>query len=567
MLSELRLSAFGVVDEAVLELGPGLNALTGETGAGKTMIVSGLGHLLGARADSGIVRRGAERATVQGLWEVGPQTVEAVAELGGDTDGPELTTLRQVSAQGRSRAVVGGAAVPVSTMAALLGELATIHGQSEQVRLSSPERQRELLDAHARPAELARYRDAYRRRKAAAEELARLEAEADARTRESDMLRYGLGEVDGIAPQPGEDDQLAAEQHRLMDLDELRRLAGLAGGALSGPEDDLDVPGVASLVGQARKALTQLADLDPAAETLASRVEELQVLADDVAAEVASYAADLVADPLRLEAVGQRRAELATLTRKYGRTIDEVLAWADNGRRRLEELDGSDERIGELSTLIDRLDQELAVDAAAISAARRAAADELAGLVAAELRALAMPHARLRFDVTEAPIGPHGADRIELLFSANPGSDPAPLGKVASGGELSRVRLALEVVLAGDGGDHTFVFDEVDAGVGGAVGLEIGRRLRRLATRSQVIVVTHLAQVAAFADQHFVIAKASDGQITTSGVHKLDDAQREAELARMMGGSSDSAAALRHAAELRAEAANTSCNSAEIPGI
>ncbi|HMR49099.1 MAG TPA: DNA repair protein RecN [Arachnia sp.] len=555
MLSELRLRAFGVVDEAVLDLGPGLNALTGETGAGKTMIVSGLGHLLGARADAGVVRRGADRATVQGRWEVPEAVAEAVRELGGDTDGPELTTLRQVSAQGRSRAVVGGAALPVSAMANLLSEMATIHGQSEQLRLSSPERQRELLDRHAQPPELARYREAFRQRKAAAEELARLEAEADARAREIDMLRYGLGEIDASAPEAGEDDRLAAEQLRLMDLDELRRLASLAGAALSGSEDDLDAPGAVSLVGQARKALGQLAGHDATAEPLVARVLDLQALADDLAAEVASYAADLVSDPLRLEAVGQRRAELAALTRKYGPTVDEVLGWAQTARRRLIELEGSDERIGGLRAQIEGLDAQLTADAAAISATRRAAATRLADLVAGELKALAMPHARLRFEVTAAPLGPHGADRIELLFSANPGSEPAPLGKVASGGELSRVRLALEVVLAEDAGGHTFVFDEVDAGVGGAVGVEIGRRLSRLARRSQVIVVTHLAQVAAFADRHFVVAKASDGQVTRSGVHELDDDQRRAELARMMGGSSDTDAGLNHAAELLAEAA------------
>lgn len=555
MLNELKLNAFGVVDEASLHLGPGLNALTGETGAGKTMIVSGLGHLLGARAETGVVRRGADRATVQGRWEVGEALVDAVRELGGDTDGSELTTLRQISVQGRSRAVVGGAAVPVSAMATLLAECATIHGQSGQQRLASPDRQRELLDQHARPAELPHYREAFQRRKAAVEELARLEAQAEARAREIDMLRYGLGEIDAVAPEPGEDEHLAAEQRRLMDLDELRRLAALAGGALSGSEDDLDAPGAVSLVGQARKAIGQLAVHDATAEPLVARVQELQIVADDLAAEVASYAADLVADPLRLEAVGARRAELAALTRKYGPGVDEVRDWAAHARRRLGELEGSDERIGLLRGEIEVLDAELAADAAAISATRREAAGRLAELVAEELKALAMPHARLRFDVSDAGHGPHGADRIELLFSANPGSEPAPLGKVASGGELSRIRLALEVVLAGeDTVGHTFVFDEVDAGVGGAVGMEIGRRLSRLARRCQVIVVTHLAQVAAFADQHFVVAKASDGQVTRSDVSPLDAGQRVAELARMMGGSAGTEAALSHAAELRATA-------------
>lgn len=555
MLTALRLTAFGVVDEAELELGPGLTALTGETGAGKTMIVSGLGHLLGSRGDAGIVRRGAGKAVVEGRWEVSDAVAEQVRELGGDVEDGELVTLRQVSAQGRSRAVIGGAGVPISSLAEVIGEIATIHGQSGQIRLSSPERQRELLDAHAKPAELERYRANFAERKAAAAELHALEQESLARAREADMLRFGLEEIAAVDPQPGEDDALAAEQAKLMDLDELRGLAGRAHEALSGSESNFDAPSAAGLTGEARKALGELAERDEAAAGLAGRAVELAMLAGDLAADVAGYVDDLVADPLRLEAVGERRGALAGLTRKYGTTVDEVLAWAETSAARLGELVGSDERIDTLRTRIEELDELLAADASAISAARRGAADDLAGQVKDELAALAMPHAELRFDVTEAPIGPHGADRIELLFTANPGSEPAPLGKVASGGELSRVRLALEVVLADAGAEHTYVFDEVDAGVGGAVGLEIGRRLQRLASNSQVIVVTHLAQVAAFADAHFVVAKQSDGQVTTSGVRLLTEAQRAQELARMMGGASSSTKGIEHAEELLAKAA------------
>ncbi|GAA4888872.1 DNA repair protein RecN [Tessaracoccus lubricantis] len=555
MLSALRMTAFGVVDEAELELGPGLTALTGETGAGKTMIVSGLGHLLGSRGDAGIVRRGAERAVVEGRWEVPDDVAARVRELGGDAEDGELVTLRQVSAQGRSRAVVGGAGVPISALADVIGEIATIHGQSGQMRLSSPDRQRELLDAHAKPAQLERYRANFAERRAAAAELQELEQQSLARAREADMLRFGLDEIAAVAPQPGEDDALAAEQAKLMDLDELRSLAGTAHEALSGSETDYDAPSAVALAGEARKALTALAGRDEAAAALAGRAVELTMLAGELAADVAGYVDDLVADPLRLEAVGQRRGALAGLTRKYGTTVDEVLAWAESSAARLGELVGSDERIEVLRARIAELDAALAADAAAISAARRAAAEDLAEQVRSELAALAMPHAELRFDVTDAPIGPHGADRIELLFTANPGSEPAPLGKVASGGELSRVRLALEVVLADAGAHHTYVFDEVDAGVGGAVGLEIGRRLQRLAAHSQVIVVTHLAQVAAFADAHFVVAKESDGQVTTSGVRLLTDDQRAAELARMMGGASSSTKGIEHAQELLAQAA------------
>ena len=551
MLTELRLNSLGVVAEAVLPLGPGLTALTGETGAGKTMIVAGLGLLLGARADASLVRNGQDRALVQGRWEVGEIIAEAVEALGGDLDdGVELAALRQVSSQGRSRATVGGAQVPVSTLAGLLADLATIHGQSEQVRLSSPERQRELLDAFAAPAALEDYRRDFAEHRRITEELARLEAEAMNRAREIDVLRFGLEEIAAVNPQEGEDEALAAEAVRLADADDLKALAMTARGALSGSEEDLDAPSVLGLVGVARKALETLSEHDPGATELARRITETNYLLTDLAQDVAGYAADLVADPLRQEAVADRRGQLATLTRKYGNDVAEVLEWAERATGRLAELDGADDRIEELRKRAAVLDEALDSAAARISQARKEAAERLAELASAELTALAMPHARLEFAVTKALRGPHGADRIELVFTANPGSVPGPLGKIASGGELSRVRLALEVVLAGQSPGHTFVFDEVDAGVGGAVGLEIGRRLKRLAANGQVIVVTHLAQVAAFADQHFVIAKSSDGQVTTSDVTPLGEEERAAELARMMSGSGESDAGLRHAKEL-----------------
>ena len=551
MLTELRLNSLGVVAEAVLPLGPGLTALTGETGAGKTMIVAGLGLLLGARADASLVRNGQDRALVQGRWEVDEIMADAVEALGGDLDdGVELSTLRQVSSQGRSRATVGGAQVPVSTLAGLLAELATIHGQSEQVRLSSPERQRELLDAFAAPAALEDYRRDFAEYRRITEELARLEAEAMNRAREIDVLRFGLEEIAAVKPQEGEDEALAAEAVRLADADDLKALAMTARNALSGSEEDLDAPSVLGLVGVARKALETLSERDPGPTDLARRITETNYLLTDLAQDVAGYAADLVADPLRQEAVADRRGQLATLTRKYGNDVAEVLEWAERATGRLAELDGADDQIEELRKRAAVLDEALDSAAARISRARKEAAGRLAKLASAELTALAMPHARLEFAVTKAPRGPHGADRIELVFTANPGSVPGPLGKIASGGELSRVRLALEVVLAGQSPGHTFVFDEVDAGVGGAVGLEIGRRLKRLAADGQVIVVTHLAQVAAFADQHFLIAKSSDGQVTTSDVTPLGEEERAAELARMMSGSGESDAGLRHAKEL-----------------
>lgn len=554
MLNELRICNLGVISEALVEFSPGLTALTGETGAGKTMIVAGLGHLLGARADAGAVRHGTERAIVEGRWQVGATALSQVEELGGETDGDELLTVRHINTSGRSRAFVGGVQTPVGLLAEMVGEWATIHGQSEQIRLGSPERQREVLDAYAQPAELGRYQQDYAEYRRICAELEQLRDEAQARAREIDVLRYGLDEIAEIDPQPGEDVELEREAHRLQSADDLRLLGLSAQVALSGGEDAYTEPGAVGLIGQTRKAAEQLAALDPTAQELSQRVNELSYLTNDLAADFSSYVTDLPSDPLRLESVTERRATLATLTRKYGHDVAEVLAWAEQSAQRLRTLEGSDERIADLTAQLEDLDRRLDQSAKNIRADRIAAAERLTEEIRGELAALAMPHARLSFEISPTQRHAHGADRVELLFAANPGSKPAPLAKVASGGELSRIRLALEVVLAAGTDSHTFVFDEVDAGVGGGVGLEIGRRLKRLAEHTQVIVVTHLAQVAAFADRHLVVTKSSDGEVTSSDVVPVEGETRAAELARMMAGLGESSAALDHAHDLLAAA-------------
>ncbi|HET9129277.1 MAG TPA: DNA repair protein RecN [Propionibacteriaceae bacterium] len=562
MLTGLRISALGVIDETSLELGPGLVAITGETGAGKTMVVSGLGLLLGGRADAGIVRRGAPRAVVEGRFTGAGRVAEVVAELGGvlEDDDPdaELLVARQVTAQGRSRAFAGGVQVTVGALAEITGELATIHGQSEQVRLGTPERQREVLDRYCGPEhldDLARYARDFARHRDLMTERDTLRREAHARAREIDLLRFGLDEISALEPRPGEDADLLAEATRLQAADELRALASEAVGALSGDSDGaIEVPGARDLVVRAGRALAAAARVDPAAGDLVRRLRETSQQLNDVAADAASYLADLDADPARLEAVMERRSALSALTRKYGDTVDEVLAWAETASLRLVELEGSDERIDELDARVADLGERLLEQAGEIGRRRAEAAERLARAVAAELAELAMPHARLVFDLQPLPdLSATGAERVALLFSANPGAEPAPLGRVASGGELSRVRLALEVVLADSDPGHCFVFDEVDAGVGGAVGLQIGRRLAALARRGQVIVVTHLAQVAAFADQHLVVAKASAEGVTNSGISEVSGEQRLSELARMMAGLETSETALAHARDLLAE--------------
>lgn len=556
MLTELRIADLGVIGEATIEPSPGFTAVTGETGAGKTMIVTGLALLAGAKADPRLIRSGAGRALVEGQWELGEPS-DHLDELGAVVEEGEVLLSRQLAAS-RSRMAIGGVQVPLAVGADLVGDWITIHGQSEQLRLGTAERQLEVLDRFAGAElaeELAGYRRDYGLRRAAAEELAELTTRSQERARELDLLQFGLTEIERSDPQPGEDRELAIEAQRLQAVDDLRLAAHAALVALAGEDDDYgDRADAIGLVGSARKALSAVVAADPALEPIAAELAETAAGLADASSRLSSYAAGLDADPLRLEWIAGRRAELAGLTRKYGTDIDEVLAWARQAAGRVLLLDAGDARIEELQGEIAGLDARLRASAARLTQRRTAAAHELAGLVASELASLAMPKARLEFRIEPGELGPHGADQVSLLFSANPGSAAAPLGKVASGGELSRVRLALEVVLATESSSATFVFDEVDAGVGGAVALEIGRRLARLAERCQVIVVTHLAQVAAFADRHFVVVKADDGTVTTSGVRLVEDDDRVEVLARMMGGLESSDSSLAHARELLASA-------------
>ena len=572
MLEEIRISSLGVIESSTLELGPGLTVITGETGAGKTMIVTALGLLLGGRADSGAVRTGARSARVEGVVRVGDLAAFAAAVdgAGGEVEDDRVVLARNVSAEGRSRAYVGGATVPVSSLAEVAEPLVAVHGQSDQHRLLQARAQREALDRFggATVAELlGTYADLHGRLEATERELDEVVASARERAQEADLLRFGLGEIEAVAPEPGEDAALAAEESRLGFADTLRTAAEQAREALSSEQGDPDALATTSA---ARTLLDAVREHDAEAGELADRLAELTYLLSDLAADVASYAARIDTDPARLAAVSERRAALTALTRKYGETIDEVLAWSQSSASRLLDLDHTDERIEELRAEQADLRRDLGAAALALSTARTEAAGRLAEEVTAELALLAMPHARFCVEVrrreVEAPSpGSHGpllvdgrwlrhtasgTDEIELLLAANTGSEPRPLNKGASGGELSRVMLALEVALAGTSPVPTFVFDEVDAGVGGAAAVEVGRRLAQLARTAQVLVVTHLPQVAAYADRHVVVEKSSDGTVTSSGLTVLDDEQRERELSRMLAGLADSDTALAHAREL-----------------
>ena len=552
MIEEIRISQLGVIDASTLELGPGLTVITGETGAGKTMIVTALGLLLGGRADSGAVRTGAKQARVEGVvrTEGLSHFTEAVEEAGGEIEDGVVVLARNVAAEGRSRAFVGGASVPVATLTDVAQPLVAVHGQSDQHRLLLPRAQRDALDRFGGApvaACLQEYGDHYRRLGETTRELDEVVASARERAREADLLRFGLTEIEQVDPEPGEDDTLAADEARLGFADTLRTAAEQAREALSSESGGADALATTSA---ARGLLDGVRDHDPAAAELADRVAELTYLVSDVAADVASYASRIETDPARLAATSERRASLVALTRKYGESIDEVLAWARDAAARLLDLDSTDERITALTERRDRLQAELATSAAALSVARREAAGRLQAQVTDELTLLAMPHAVVSIDVASIEPTAHGADEVTILLAANTGSEPRPLSKGASGGELSRVMLAIEVALAGTSPVPTFVFDEVDAGVGGAAAVEVGRRLAQLARTAQVLVVTHLPQVAAYADRHVLVRKSSDGTVTSSGLSLLDDAAREQELSRMLAGMSESDTALAHAREL-----------------
>ncbi|MER5732914.1 DNA repair protein RecN [Streptomyces sp. NPDC002138] len=580
VLEEMRIRSLGVIDDAVVELSPGFTAVTGETGAGKTMVVTSLGLLLGGRADPALVRIGAKAAVVEGRIVLRPDAPAALRaeEAGAELDDGALLISRTVSAEGRSRAHVGGRSVPVGLLAELADDLVAVHGQTDQQGLMRPARQRQALDRYAGDAvtvPLEKYAAAHRRLRAVAGELETITTRARERAQEADLLRFGLDEIAAVEPLAGEDAELSAEAERLGHAESLASAAQAAHAALAGNPEDPEGVDANTLVAGAHRALEAVRAHDPALGTLAERIGELGILLTDVAGELAGYADGLDADPLRLAAVEERRAALTQLTRKYGRagasgaTVDSVLEWAERGAERLLELDGDDDRVTELTAERDALRAELSGLAQALTDARTEAAARFASAVTAELASLAMPHARVSIDIrqTEDPTGegvevggrvvtygPSGADEVELLLAPHPGAQPRPIAKGASGGELSRVMLAVEVVFAGSDPVPTYLFDEVDAGVGGKAAVEVGRRLAKLAKSAQVVVVTHLPQVAAFADRQLLVEKTVDGSVTRSGVTVLEGEDRIRELSRMLAGQEDSETARAHAEELLATA-------------
>ena len=630
MLEEVRITGLGVINDALLELSPGFTALTGETGAGKTMVVTGLGLLFGGRADPTRVRPGAQRASVEGRLRTDPRgkVAQQVEEAGGDLDEDgTLVLTRTVSGEGRSRAFAGGRSVPVSLLTYLSDDLVAVHGQSDQQQLLKAGRQRESLDKYAGGvlAEvLADYQRVYGRHRKVLDQLTTLTTQARARAAEARELRAGLEDIEKLNPAAGEEAALRAEEERLANADSLHAAATTAHEALLGdPTAGNDAVDAVTLLGHARRALDAVRRHDTEIDGVAARLSDAAYLVSEVAAELASYIQGIDADPARLAAVQDRRAALARVIRLYGpggvnahingapvrlgpagtppaaqdgpvpdgtgpdggasdgaeadgaadgesaaepdglfpaEEPDDaayVLEWARLAADRVTELDNDDDTITALTAEEADLAAQVTDLAGRLTRLRAEAGERFAADVTAELTALAMPHARISVALTPlGEPGPHGADDVEIRLASNPGAPALPLHKGASGGELSRVMLAIEVVFAGADPVPTFVFDEVDAGVGGKAAVEIGRRLAKLARLAQVIVVTHLPQVAAFADNHLVVAKSIDGTITSTSVIRLEHEARVRELSRMLAGLEDSEFGQAHAAELLAMAAD-----------
>ncbi|WP_063066519.1 DNA repair protein RecN [Nocardia violaceofusca] len=586
MLTEIRIDGLGVISTATAQFHEGLTCVTGETGAGKTMVVTGLHLLGGARADAGRVRQGAQRAVVEGRFTVedvhdsARDEVEKVLESSGAQrdDDDSVIAVRTVGSDGRSRAHLGGRSVPAAVLSDFTAPLLTVHGQNDQLRLQRPDQQLQALDRFAGDAVaglLRKYQLARRTWLQARAELLERTARSRELALEADRLQHSLNEIDTVAPEPGEDERIVAEVLRLGDLDSLREAAGAAHAALAGSGDG-EGAGALDALGGARARL-ESSD-DPALTALAPRLGEAIAVVVDVTTELSSYLSDLPSDPAALDSLLTRQAELKSLTRKYAPDIDAVIAWADEARTRLASLDVSEEALAALAAEVENAAVQVRETAKKLTAARRKAARKLATAVSAELSGLAMGRAKLEVEVRplaasaqdSAPItvegaelhaGASGVDEVEFRLSAHSGAQSLPLSRSASGGELSRVMLALEVVLAASEYGSTMVFDEVDAGVGGRAAVEIGRRLARLARTHQVIVVTHLPQVAAFADTHLVVDKVDDGKGVNSGVRALTTDERVVELARMLAGLDDTETGRAHAEELlataRAEKADT----------
>ena len=548
MISSLTIRNIGVISSAELELGSGFTALTGETGAGKTMVLTALGLLMGERADAGRVRTGEKQLFVEGRIETRNQDlISKLEELGAEVEDNELLVNRSVTSDGRSRAAISGASVPISQLNEIFSELVAVHGQSDQLRLRSNSAQREALDGFSDEISVALrdYQLVYKQYRELEARLERMHSAGEADRFKIERLKEQLALIEKCDPQPGELQSITEQIDRLSNVEGLRSAAVKAHDNLTS-DDQL---AASEMVGLARKALDSQSD--PVLLELYKRLGEIGSLVSDVAVDLSSFLASLEADPEKLNNLMSRKSELVGLERALGKSIEELIEAVPSLQAELLDLDSSDEQIERLEIQLAATLSQLGQVAAVLTSARQSAAESVSGLVSAELTQLAMSGARFQVRISElGEFEASGNDKVEFLLASHPGAEPRPLSKGASGGELSRIMLALELVLASEKTMPTMIFDEVDAGVGGAAATELAKRLKKLSESTQVIVVTHLAQVAALADHQISVSKDISGEITLTSVRELSGPEREVEIARMLSGSPDSESALSHAKEL-----------------
>lgn len=566
MLSEISIQNLGVIDHATAELSPGLTVLTGETGAGKTMVVTSLRLLTGGRAEASRVRTGADKAVVEGRFvvdgvepEVVAAATEIVTEAGGDADeNGDFVANRIINKTGRSRAHLGGRSVPAVTLEQFSRDLLTIHGQNDQLRLLGSDQQRAALDRYdPNIAPLfENYSEHYATWKALSKDLADRTARRREMAQEADRLQFAIDEINAIAPHAGEEDELVETIRTLQDVDGLREQAFGALSAIDGGEggEGFDDAGASSLLGRAEALLGAASNAQ--LNLWSQQLGEITSQLTDIAAGLGSFLSGLPSDPDALEKALVRQSQLKSLTRKYAPTIAEVVSWRDKAERKLATIDTSPEALHELKEQVSRAQHAMMESGKKLSKARQVAGKSLGKVVTEEIRGLAMPKARIEVVLEKCPPSPGGLETVQLRLAQTTAAEALPLAQAASGGELSRVMLALEVILSQGAQGCTLVFDEVDAGVGGRAAVEIGRRLSRLATHHQVIAVTHLPQVAAYADTHLHVAKDVTDEDVTSGVEGLSGDRRVEELARMLAGLDDTASGRAHAQELLDRARN-----------
>jgi DNA repair protein RecN (Recombination protein N) len=562
MLHELRVENLLLIESAHLRLAPGLNVLTGETGAGKTVLAHALDLLLGGRAKAGIVRPGASEAYVEGVFDLPAGLAEELtAQLSADAE--ELVLARRVNADGRTRAYLNGRSATLADLRDIAGTLLAFYGQHEHRKLTLQAAQLQILDDLAGAAQSERLdlcAAEFARMRAAEQRLQELSELAAQRERELDLLEFELAEIDTLAPDADEHEQLLAVRERLRRLDALQSAAGLAAEALA-PSGE-STSGAASLPG-AVAALDSLAGVDPALDALAERARALIIESEDLAMGLRDYAeraageglqdvqAALEGGAVTLDGVEARLAALERLQRKHGGSIAAVLAFAEHARARRDELTGAEGAIVEAGEQLEQARMAIDVQVLALRDARQSAALALSEAVGEQLGALAMAKASFEVSLTERELGPSGADAVEFLIAPNPGVPAAPLREIASGGELSRVMLAIMSAANTPSPDSTLVFDEVDAGIGGHTARAVGARLRELAQGTQVLCITHLPQIASLGDRHFTIAKDTSAQPTRAEVLELGEPDVVSELVRMLGAGEADSAARRHARDLR----------------